>query len=353
MTAALTEPTDRRLATVETVTDIREIPDADQIVCARIRGWDVVVKRGEFTVGDRCLYVEVDSLLDVTDPRFAFLATRGVHTDADGRTGHVLKTARLRGQYSQGLALPLTEFPELPADAAPGTDVTDTLGIVKWDPPIPAELAGTARGMRPAWIPSTAVERLQNNPGVLEATNVAWIATEKVDGNSTTVYVDPETGIDGVCSRNVDLIDAPGNKFWEVAHAAGVHARLAESFPGQRAAVQGETYGEGVRGNPLKIAGQAFAAFALYVNGREIPRLYWPQWLTQLSVPVYGLPFPATLEEALAQVETLKSNIAPERAAEGVVWRAVDMPNVALPSGQIVRAAVKVISNRYLLKHDR
>jgi hypothetical protein len=47
------------------------------------------------------VYFEVDSLLDVADPRFAFLAPRGVRTDPQGRTGHVLKTAKLRGQYSR------------------------------------------------------------------------------------------------------------------------------------------------------------------------------------------------------------------------------------------------------------
>src|SRR5690606_38901714 len=105
-------------------------------------------KLGEFAVGDRCVYFEVDTLLDVADPRFEFLAPRGVRTDTDGVYGHVLKTARFRGQYSQGLVLPLEAFPEL-AGADVGDDVTDLLPVIKWAPPIPANIAGSVRGPLP------------------------------------------------------------------------------------------------------------------------------------------------------------------------------------------------------------
>src|SRR5690606_33815341 len=109
--------------TVAVVDSVSPIPDADRIEKARIRGWDVVVRAGEFRAGDLCCYFEIDSMLDVTDPRFEFLAGRGVRTDPDGRSGHVLKTMRMRGQVSQGLALPITEFPELDG-SLPGDDVT-------------------------------------------------------------------------------------------------------------------------------------------------------------------------------------------------------------------------------------
>lgn len=221
--------TSRRLATVETILDVAAIPDADAIVRARVRGWDVVVKKGEFEVGDGCVYFEVDSMLDVADERFAFLAARGVRTDADGRQGHVLRTAKLRGQYSQGLALPLASFPEL-AGCLPGDDVTAALGVLKWDPPLPAELSGQLRGPRPGWIPATDEERVQNLAAVLDCP-ADWIATEKVDGTSMTAYVDPESEVDGVCSRNYDLLPADGNTLWRLARELDLHALLRKSFP--------------------------------------------------------------------------------------------------------------------------
>lgn len=347
----MTTSDQRRLATIETITEIHPIPNADAIVRARVRGWDVVVKKDEFVPGDRCVYFEVDSLLDVTDERFAFLKDRGVRTDATGRSGHVLKTAKLRGQYSQGLIKPIGEFPTF-ADLEVGSDVTDELKLIKWEVPIPASLAGTVRGARPSWIPATDEERIQNTDGILTVRDVQWVATEKVDGTSTTFWVDGDDDA-GVCSRNLDILENADNTLWKQANRLRVHEQLRASFPGQRAALQGETYGEGIQSNPLKLQGQHFAAFTLRVDGTEVPRGSWPEWLQKLSVPVYDLPFPQDLDEALAQVETIKSLLAPGRAAEGIVWRAADTYVVTLPDGRIERASFKVISRRYLLKNDR
>lgn len=342
----------RRLATIERITETAPIPDADAILRARVRGWDVVVRVGEFTAGDHCVYFEVDTLLDVTDERFAFLAARGVRTDAADHSGHVLRTARLRGQYSQGLALPVAAFPELGpvGDDRVGEDVTGVLAVRRWDPPLPAELSGTVRGMRPSWIPATDEERVQNAAGILDA-EADWIATEKIDGTSTTFWV---TGDDhGTCSRNLDLMEQPTTMLWRLAAELNVHERLRASGLGERVVLQGETFGEGVQGNPLRIAGRRFAAFTLLVDGAEVPRGDWPDWMSELSVPVHDLTFPATVDEALAQVDSLRSLVSPGRQVEGVVWRAGDRTHVTTADGARLRASFKVISNRYLLKHDR
>ncbi|MBL7487046.1 RNA ligase (ATP) [Frankia sp. AgW1.1] len=342
--------TGRALATVETIGEIAPIPGADAIVRARVRGWDVVVRIGEFEAGDRCVYFEIDSLLDVEDPRFAFLAPRGVQAQADGRSGHVLKTARLRGQYSQGLALPVDLFPELDS-AAVGDDVTARLGIVRWEQPTPDELAGAVRGPMPEWIPTTSEVRIQNVAGLL-AVDADWRATEKADGVSVSVYVDPEASVRGVCSREWDYLDVDGNPLWALARQYQVHDLIAETWPGQRAAVQGEMIGEGIRRNPLRLKGKHLRLFTVRVDRHELPRGQWPAWAVDLSVPVLDLPFPRTVEEALAGVEGLTSALA-ARPAEGVVWRAADRELATLSDGSMSRASFKVISNRYLLKNDR
>lgn len=345
---------ERALATVETVTAIRDIPGADMIVCARIRGWDVVVKRDEFTVGDPCVYFEVDTMIEVADDRFAFLAARGVRSNGDDSYGHVLKTARLRGQYSQGLAMPLSQFPEL-HNAAVGDDVTDQVPVTKYDPPIPAELLGLVRGFRPTWISSTDEIRIQNLPDLLTSgAGLSWVATEKLDGTSTTYYVDPtDAGYRGACTRNLDLLHNNDSHIWQLAATHRVHDLLEDTFPNQRAVVQGEAYGFGIVGNPLRLPDKRFAAFNLIVDGVRIPREQWPHWLTALSVPTHDLTFPTTVDEALAQVETLKSKVAPDRAAEGVVWRAVEATDITLDCGRVETASTKVISNKYLMKNDR
>ncbi|WP_159599448.1 RNA ligase (ATP) [Agromyces humi] len=350
MTATLTRTQTRALATIAEIIEVAPIPDADAIERVRVRGWDVVVKKGEFRPGDLCVYIEVDSHLDVTDPRFAFLAPRGTRTTLEGFTGHVLKTAKLRGQYSQGIVFPVAEFPEVAGYAA-GDDVTDVLGIVKWEPPIPAALAGLARGAFPSGIAQTDEERIQNLALILTARDHDWIPTEKVDGTSMTAFIEPD--YDGIAGRNWDLQFAENHSMWKLAFEHDLHGALRRAYPdATKAAVQGELFGAGVQGNPLKLNEARFAAFTVQVDGVEIPRGEWPAEVAALSVPVYDLPYPATVDEALAQVEGLKSLIAPDRAAEGIVWRAADTAQVKA-GDYYVRASWKAISNRYAMKNDR
>lgn len=346
------ETADRRLATVETVADIRPIVGADAIECARVRGWDVVVPKDEFQVGDPVLYVEVDAFLPLDDPRFEFLRARGEKTDDNGNVGHVVKTARLRGQYSQGIVFKPCDFPEL-EDAQPGDDFTSQLSITKWDPPLPAGLVGTARGYFPTWIQKTSEERIQNAEWLLGSGD-GWVATEKIDGSSMTVWIDGE--YEGVASRNLDILRNADNLMWAKAAGLNLHTlarQVAAAFGGSRAAIQGEIFGPGLPTNPLQMRETTFRIFTVYVDGTEVPRSEWTAELTALSVPCYDLPYPATVDEALTQVDGLKSLLNPERAAEGVVWRHISDTTVADPNGRSNRASWKVISNKYLMKHDR
>lgn len=85
----------RKLVTIRRISEIRPIPDADLIERAKIDGWNVVVKKGEFCVGDLCVYGESDSVFPSDDERFAFLE------------GKRLKTKKMRGVVSQGIAFPV------------------------------------------------------------------------------------------------------------------------------------------------------------------------------------------------------------------------------------------------------
>ena len=343
---AIPADTKRRLATVETIAAIKPIPEADSIETARVRGWDVVVRKGEFQAGDTVLYIEVDAFLYLSDPRFAFLGPRGIRKDEAGHPGHVLKTAKLRGQYSQGIVFGLDDFPEL-AEYPAGSDVTNILNVVKWDPPLPAELAGIARGPLPGWIVKTDEERIQNLPSLLDAGG-NWIATEKIDGTSMTAWVNGDD--EGVSSRNLDILRGDGNSMWSMALALDLHGRLRAA--GTRAVVQGELYGPGIQGNPLQVKQVSFAVFTVQIDGREVPRAGWSEWMLNMSVPVYDLTYPGNIEEALAQADGIKSVVNPERPAEGIVWRNAAAASVTV-DGLQTRASWKAISNRYLMKHDR
>jgi RNA ligase (TIGR02306 family) len=349
--------TERKLATIETIASLSPIEGADRIEVAKVRGWEVVVQKGLYEVGDPVIYFEIDTVLPETDDRFASFMDRGVRADPDGRRGHVVKTMRLRGQYSQGLCMPVDQFmdtvPEL------GTDVTDTVGVWKWEPPIPASLSGKMRGGMPGWVRKTDAERVQNFADFLPLNPEEFYCTEKIDGSSATFTLNGDDF--HVCSRNIDLYDTEGNTFWEIARKHEIEKTLryireqwalAGSEP-SIVTLQGEVYGEGINGNRLALKGHHFAAFNLECAAWDRVELRpWTDIYEHLCswdkfpvVPLLDIPAPHSVESALEAVDGIKSTIAKDRLAEGVVWRRKDMSDIVTG----VRS-LKAISNKYLLK---
>lgn len=352
---------ERKLVTIERVVAVRPIEGADAIEAATVRGWTVVIKKGELAVGDLCLYFEIDSFLPIDDARFAFLASRGTKTlPADGqpgsagpsastdeRVGHVLKTAKLRGVVSQGLIVPIAMFPELgdaTALAASGEDLAPRLGVVKYEPPVPAQLTGQLLGEFPTqFAPKTDAERVQNLVGVYDALRAGarWIATEKVDGTSVTYIRD--AGRLRICSRNFEL--APeGTTQQQLAEAIGLLDLLQDGD-----AVQAELFGMGIQKNPLKIKGQRLAIFGIWRGHTPLPRAQWPAPLLALAAPLYDLTLPDTVAAAVAQADGIRSKIAADRLAEGIVWHAEGGETFDVLDG---RSCFKVISNKWLLRAD-
>ena len=147
----------RKLATVRTVAEIRPIKGADMIVLAVVDGWKCVVKKDEFEAGDTAVYCEIDSFLPVRS-EFEFLRKSSFKRMED-KEGFRLRTVKLRGQISQGLLLPITV---LDRDVKIGEDVTEELGIEKYEAPIPTCLSGQVVGPFPATVKKTDEERIQN-----------------------------------------------------------------------------------------------------------------------------------------------------------------------------------------------
>lgn len=331
----------RKLVTIETIAAVHPIPDADAIEAVTVRGWTVVSKKGDFAAGTPCVYFEIDSQLPLTDARFAFLAPRGERTLGDGTKVHVLKTARLRGVYSQGLVLPLADFPEL-VDRSPDEDLAALLGVEKWEAPVPAGAEEVIGEFPTALARKTDAERVQNLVDVFDRLRAEylWVATEKVDGTSAT-FARVEGAL-RVCGRN-----------WELSAERSLHGRMAARLGlaeklREGDVVQGEIYGEGVQGNPLKVRGTHLAVFAFFQERTALPRAEWPSWALDLSVPAVDLVLPHSVEAAVAQVDGMQSVVSPGRLAEGVVWHTSD--GRAVPELDY-RSGFKAISNKYLLKH--
>lgn len=338
---------ERKLVSVRSVGSVHPIPGADRIERARIDGWDVVVKKGEFKEGDPCVYFEIDSFLPIDDERFSFLASSNVRV-LDGVNGHVLKTVRLRKQLSQGLALPIDLFEDqLGPSWMVGDDVTDVLGIKKWEKPIPPSLGGNVTGGFPTFgVRKTDSERVQNLTGVWgELVADEWYATEKIDGTSITIINDADNF--RVCSRNWELTPSENSAYWQAAR------KYVQPYLAVDMYVQAELYGPGIQGNPLGVDELRLAVHTYgHFTGNLFTRKVWPKWVLDIAVPIYddlsnGLP--GSVDEVVEQVSGIESLVSPGVPAEGVVFHSKSGTVYEKLGG---RPQFKVISNEYLLKTE-
>lgn len=249
----------RKLATIRTIDALNPIEGADAIEAAVIGGWTCVVKKGEYSVGDRAVYCEIDSWIPTEIA--PFLSKGKEPREFEGIKGERLRTIKLRGQLSQGLLL--TAIPQTNSFAE-GDDVSDLLGIIKWEKPMNAQLAGMARGNFPTQIPKTDQERAQNLKKEIVTAAAAGLhfeITEKLEGSSMTVYmIDGEFG---VCSRNLDLKETEDNTFWQVARRDDVEDKMRIAGL-NNFAFQGELIGPGIQGNIYKLNKPEFRVFDVY-----------------------------------------------------------------------------------------
>jgi RNA ligase (TIGR02306 family) len=253
----------RKMASIRKIDAIRPIEGADAIECAVVGGWTVVVKKGEFAVGDLAIYCEIDSWIPTE--LAPFLSKGKESREYEGVKGERLRTVKLRGQLSQGLLLKIPEDTIKGAGIlfGEGLDLTDHLGIRKWEMQVPAQLAGQVKGNFPTAIPKTDQERAQNLVKEIVGANESGMkfeVTEKLEGSSMTCYlIDGEFG---VCSRNLDLKRDENNTFWAVAIRDGIEEKMRNI--GVNFAIQGELIGPGIQGNIYKLSKPEFHVFDVY-----------------------------------------------------------------------------------------
>lgn len=349
----------RKLATIQSIKSIRPIEGADSIELATVLGWNVVVKKGEFSEGDLAVYFEIDSFLPCR-PEFEFLRKGCYKQLPDGTEGFRLRTVRLRGKLSQGLLIPLSNaFPDgAPASLSPGDEVTDLLGVKKYEPPIPASLSGVAKGLFPQFIQKTDQERIQNvfdDYKNLHGEKLFEI-TIKLDGSSATYYM--KDGVFGVCSRNLELCETDGNTFWNIARRYDIEGVLRKMCLGtaRNIAIQGEIIGEGIQGNKEKIKGHDFYLFDIFdidsqsyydPHDRRILYLYYMEGAGIKHVPILSSwpIFAKTSLDEILEMATGKS-LNPDVMREGLVFK-----SYRNQEGSEGIVSFKAISNKFLEKH--
>lgn len=339
----------RKLATVERIVEVAAIPDADKICAYKVRGWWVVDQVGRYKVGDLVIYLEIDSFVPTAVAPFL---TKPGHFPKvyEGVEGERLRTVKLRGQISQGLILPTNSFNHNNIDYVEGDDVTEQLGIVKYEPPVAACLAGIVRGNFPSAVPKTDQERIQNLGKKLaewQERDLHFEVSEKLDGSSATFYLDVN-GEFHVCSRNLDLKEDENNSFWKIAHQYGIRERMIEdNLTGY--AVQGELIGEGIQENKYKLKGQDFYVFDIYnvhtggyltMDERNVMAFQ----LGLKHVPLIDKAFSLrghTIESLVASAQA-KSELLSTQEREGEVFKCLEDPSISF----------KAISTKFLLKSE-
>lgn len=278
----------RKLASLQIVKHVRPIAGADNIEAVGVLGWECVAKKGEFREGDSCVYFEIDSLLP-EETRYEFLRKSSFKPDL-GK--FKLRTARLRKQLSQGLALPVGLFPE--ADGLPvGSDLTALLGVEQYEPPIPTYIAGDTRTFR--WsISKTDEIRVQQDDEhhfLAALAGKPYYISLKLDGTSCTFIIDPKDGEFHACGRNYSYKQTPDHAFWKVNNRYRINAGL-ESLGGSLA-LQGEIVGPGIQCNRLGLKEVDFYVFTV-VNTATRTRL--PLDAAAAAAAALGVPFVPVLE---------------------------------------------------------
>jgi RNA ligase (TIGR02306 family) len=341
---------DRKLATIRKIDSIDPIEGADAIEVATVGGWKVVVKKGEYSVDDLAVYLEIDSW--VPTALAPFLTKAGNSPKVfEGVEGERLRTIKLRGQLSQGLLLPYLvleveyEGNTGIGDWREGDDVTEALGILKWEKPIPAQLAGQVRGNFPSLVPKTDQERVQNL--VKEFNNEfqedTWSVTEKLDGSSCTMYLDDED-VFHVCSRNLDLKEDENNSFWKVARKYDVEGIMRRnSMKGM--AIQGEMIGEGIQGNQYKVV-LDFYVYDMY--NTHTGQYILPVQLKAACERI-GLKHVPILAESITLVGSSVSSVLADAEGKSQL-NGSEREGIVFKSNSVHNRSFKAISNKWLLK---
>ena len=387
------ENKERALAHIEKIEWVKPIEGANNIELIGVLGWVCVAKKGEFQTGDLAVYIEIDSKCPENDERFEFLANKK----------YKVKTMKL-GKFkviSQGLALPLSLFPELDGKNI-GDDVSKDLKITysseedvkrksnsidpnakfksmaarhknlankkwfrwlmkrEWGKKLLFFFLGKKRDNPkefPKWIVKTDETRIENAPFYLQNKN-PWIKTEKLDGTSCTFAIDRQKkGKDKfefiVCSRNVRQADKnqecyhDSNIYWELADKYGIESvltKLAIENNYDRVVIQGEGVGD-VQGNPYKFKENRLYVFNLIIEGNRVGTKEMADFCdgnNLLHVPIISTEYylPKTMEEMKLEADGY-SEINPKVRREGYVYRSQD--------GQ---QSFKNVSREYLLKHN-
>jgi RNA ligase (TIGR02306 family) len=334
-------------ATIEIVSEVFPHPNADKMDLAKVNGWIVCIKKGEYKAGDICIYVQTDTVLKDC-PQYEFLRKRDFR----------IRPMKLRGVLSQGILFPISLLQEFGSSTVildekiTGTDVSNIIGASHYEKPVPACLSGEAKGYLPSFIRKTDEENIENVLDVLnELKGKPYYITIKIDGSSGTFYRHNKDF--GVCSRNLHLKPSSNNGFWKMVEKYNIDEKLSTFFPDKNRCIQGEVYGPGIQGNKLGVDEIKLAVFNLWDTDNRCYCSYdeLKQFCNEVNIPMVkvideGESFNMTFENLQSLADSLKYENG--HIVEGIVLR----PKVSFISKVMEKPlSVKIINTEFKLKY--
>lgn len=365
----------RKLASVQEIAWKRPIEGKDRIELCGVLGWSLITKKDEFQPGDKCVYIEIDSVLP-EKPEFEFLRSKNFR----------IKTMKMAGVYSQGICFPLSILPQ-DKEWKIGDDVTDVIGVKQYEGTMDIDttvITPTKKKlnwfekklMRFGWyrqhvkkinsrcseefpseyVSKTDETRLQNCPWVLKDKETKWVVTEKIDGSSGTFLMIKDKPKFGkttydfkVCSRNRVIRADDGSGYWVVAKKYGIAEHLKkwlEVHPTcEWVAIQGEVIAPKIQRNKYKVKEPDLYVFNFITSedGR------WDSCSAEVVINQMGMKFVPIVDVGYTLLDTVDEMLdyatgdsaLGNTLREGFVFRSAD--------GQ---RSFKTVSPKFLMKYD-
>lgn len=358
---------ERELVTIRNVNNLTPIEGADFIELAHIDGWQVICKKGSLEVGKPCVYFEIDSFLPIEN-RYEFLRKSSYKNDKVMGEGFRIKTMKMRGVISQGLALPLSEFPEITEFMS--IPLTQLLKVKKWDKELSSPTKKTKSSNRfekylykyfPFYkklkgyfrfdnsfpthlISKTSAVRIQNIRNVTDIKQI-YEQTLKLHGTSLTVIKKNNKPI--ICSRNQHINPKDKSNIYLI-EGMKVFNKI-KGWDGD-IAIQGELCGPSINSNTNHFNEKRFFVFnikSLDDNNNNYfdheSRDIFCNMFNLEAIPLLNTHYSLenkNVETVLEEANVLKSFNSTD--AEGFVLKPIENPN----------QSIKVISNKFLLKNE-
>lgn len=376
----------RKLAHIEKILNLEPIDGKDRILKAKVLGFDLLVGKDDFKLGDLVLYVECDSILP-PKPEFEFLRQR---CWSELYQGFRIKTLKFnKTLISTGIAFPVSILPE--GKYKEGQDLTEQLSIRHYDPESPLNSIDTElskksfknkvfkilfrfaifrkillpfirneKGNWPEFLSKTDEYNIKSEPYVLEKfkDKICYVG-EKLEGQSGSVFFKKtkvnllKNSLFGVCSRNIWLKTEDNSNHWKLVRKYNLKEVLANYYKktGKEICLQFECLGGNIQGNIYKLTDLELRVFNViditnnyYFDVHEMISFCKENGLETVPILDANFKLPATVDE-LVKYASGFSALKADELREGIVLRCIE-------NGQKLLSC-KAFNNEYLLKHGR